>query len=150
MCRVPDECSAEAAQLIIDCLHSDPAERPTSVEIVNRLLAMQNEAHRYALSDCSSATSSIVVDEDFALFAEGLHAHSDMLACELRTQHKFNVGSMSGDDGGISAGQHNEDTAYLQSYLQSPFEAMGQHSWFPTQDEKDDHGSHYALLENQG
>jgi hypothetical protein len=109
---------------------------------------MQHEAHPYTLSECSSATSSIVVDKDFALFAEGLHAHSDMLTFELRTQHKCSVGSMSGDIGGVSAGQQNEDTAYLQSYLQSPFEAMGQHSWFPTQDEKDDSESDNTLLES--
>ena len=38
--RVPEECPQAAADLMLECLSPDPAERPTAQQLLQRLEAM--------------------------------------------------------------------------------------------------------------
>ena len=42
VCRVPDDCTYEEAQLVRDCLQNEPDERPSAKDLVNRLAGASN------------------------------------------------------------------------------------------------------------
>ena len=37
ICRVPEQCPADIAQLVRDCMNFEPSQRPTAQEIIDRL-----------------------------------------------------------------------------------------------------------------
>ena len=42
LCRVPEDCTYEEAQLVRDCLQNEPDERPSAKDLVNRLAGSTN------------------------------------------------------------------------------------------------------------
>lgn len=42
--RVPEECPAEVRALMLECLETRPSQRPSALQLVERLRAMPDEA----------------------------------------------------------------------------------------------------------